>query len=158
MSTLLNISHRSILLVEDNPTDELLTVRALEKSAVPVNIIVTRDGAEAIDYLFAQGKFLERDSQEMPHLILLDLKLPKLDGLDVLKKIRSNKRTGHLPVIILTSSKEERDIIESYRFGANSYVHKPVDYEQFHDVAKELGFYWFNINELPDYDLKLESE
>lgn len=158
MSALLDIRDKSILLVEDNPTDELLTVRALEKCNMPISIVVMRDGVEAIDYLFAQGKFMERNAPHLPSLILLDLKLPKLDGLNVLKKIRADERTGHVPVIILTSSREERDIMESYRLGANSYVHKPVNYEKFHSVARELGFYWFSINELPCCETRLESE
>jgi two-component system response regulator len=148
---------KTILLVEDNPTDELLTVQAIEESDIPTTVAVARDGAEALDYLFAKGKYAERDINDLPCFVLLDLKLPKLDGLKVLKKIRSDKKTSLLPVIILTSSKEEQDMVESYKLGANSYVQKPVDFEQFMEVAQKLGFYWFHVNQLPRYDIKTSS-
>ena len=139
-----------ILLVEDNPDDELLTLRAMQKNKIANEIIVTRDGAEALDYIFCTGKYEHRDLTEIPQVILLDLNLPKVGGLDVLKRIRSDERTALFPVVILTSSKEERDLVESYRLGANSYIRKPVDFNQFSDAIRQLGLYWLVLNEVPE--------
>jgi two-component system response regulator len=136
-----------ILLVEDNPHDAILTVRALEKSQVVNEIVVASDGVEALDYLFGTG--LSEGRALTPVIVLLDLKLPKVDGLEVLKKIRSDERTKYLPVVILTSSKEERDIVEGYSLGANSYVCKPVDFNEFMEAASQLGLYWLLLNQSP---------
>ena len=138
-----------ILLVEDNPDDELLAVRALKKCNIKNKIIVARDGVEALDYLFGTGQYQGRDLSDMPQIILLDLKLPKVDGLEVLKKIRSDDRTRLLPVAVLTSSKEEKDMVDSYTLGANSYIRKPVDFDQFTESVRQLGLYWLVINEPP---------
>ncbi len=138
-----------ILLVEDNPDDEALTVRALQKNNISNHFVVVRDGAEAMDFLFCTGAYADRDPRESPQLILLDLKLPKLDGLEVLKRIRADERTSLLPVVILTSSKEEQDLLQSYKLGANSYVRKPVDFSQFLEAVRQLGLYWLVINEAP---------
>ena len=137
-----------ILLVEDNPKDEALTLRALRKSNVANEVIVTRDGVEALDYLFATGSYSGRDLHEMPQVVLLDLKLPKVDGLQVLKAIREDGRTRRLPVVIFTSSSEEEDLIKSYNLGANSYVRKPVDFEQFLEATRQLGLYWLVLNQV----------
>lgn len=139
----------TILLIEDNPDDEALTVRALKKNNIANDITVARDGQEALDYLFGKGKFAGRDTSHLPQVILLDLKLPKVDGLEVLKQIRANPLTQRLPVVVLTSSNEERDIVTSYSLGANSYVRKPVDFEQFIEAARQLGLYWLVLNEVP---------
>ncbi len=136
-----------ILLVEDNPDDEALTVRALKKSNVANEVVVARDGLEALDYLFGEGTYAHRDTAVMPQVILLDLKLPKLDGLGVLRRIRADDRTKLLPVVILTSSNEETDRISGYGLGANSYVRKPVDFNQFIEAARQLGLYWLVLNE-----------
>lgn len=143
------MSQKMILLVEDNADDEALTIRALNKSKVANQIVVVRDGAEALEYLFCTGQYAERDSSELPQVILLDLKLPKVDGLEVLRRIRSDPRTLMLPVVILTSSKEEQDMINAYSSGANSYVRKPVDFNQFVDAIGQLGLYWLVLNEAP---------
>lgn len=140
-------SDRVILLVEDNPMDEELTIRALQKSNVLNPVVVAHDGVEALDYLFARGAHANRASAALPQLILLDLKLPKLDGLEVLKAIRSEERTKLLPVVILTSSVEEQDLFQGYSLGANSYVRKPVDFLQFSEAVKQLGLYWLVLNE-----------
>ncbi len=140
---------RTILLVEDNPDDVELTLRAFEQYNIKNEITVVRDGAEALDYLFVTGAYAERDKSTMPAVILLDLKLPKIDGLEVLRRIRADERTKLLPVVILTSSKEEQDIINGYKLGANSYVRKPVDFNQFSDAVEQLGLYWLLINEPP---------
>lgn len=137
-----------ILLVEDNPDDELLTRRALRKNRVPNEIVVIRDGAAAIDFLMAQGEYAGRTKQQ-PDLILLDLKMPKVDGLELLKTIRADKRTAMLPVVVLTTSNEQSDIRRSYAYGANSYVRKPVDFDQFTDSMRLIGEYWLALNELP---------
>ena len=139
-----------ILLVEDNIDDELLTLRAMRKNNIANEIVVVRDGAEALDYIFKKGQHKGRDPEEHPQVILLDLNLPKLGGLDVLKRIRSDKTTALYPVVILTSSKEERDLVESYRLGANSYIRKPVDFNQFSEAIRQLGLYWLVLNEVPD--------
>lgn len=140
------MSGKIILLVEDQPDDEVLTLRALKKNNIRNEVVVARDGAQALDYLFARGEYQER---ELPQVILLDLKLPKVDGLEVLRQVRQDPRTRRLPVVILTSSKEERDIIQGYNLGANSYVRKPVDFEQFSEAVRQLGLYWFVLNEAP---------
>jgi two-component system response regulator len=136
-----------ILLVEDNGDDELLTLRALKKNSIRSKVIIARDGVEALDYLFGTGAYSGRDLNIMPQLILLDLKLPKIDGLGVLRRIRADERTKLLPVVILTSSNEERDRIQGYGLGANSYVRKPVDFNEFTEAARQLGLYWLMINE-----------
>jgi two-component system response regulator len=141
-----------ILLVEDNPRDEALTLRALRKSNIANDVVVARDGVEALDYLFGEGAHAGRDTEEMPQLILLDLKLPKVDGLQVLQRIRSDERTRRLPVVIFTSSGEEEDLVKSYDLGANSYVRKPVEFEQFMDATRQLGLYWLILNEGPPRD------
>ena len=142
-----------ILLVEDNPDDEMLTLRAMRKNNIANEIVVARDGAEALDYIFGIGKYADRNPTEKPQVILLDLNLPKIGGLEVLRKIRENPRSAFLPVVILTSSKEERDLVESYRFGANSYIRKPVDFTQFSEAIRQLGLYWLVLNEVPDSDM-----
>ncbi len=138
-----------ILLVEDNPDDEMLAMRALKKSNIANSIVVARDGVEALDYLFGTGGYEGRDTSVLPQIVLLDLKLPKVDGLEVLRRIRADSRTRRLPVAVLTSSKEERDVISSYDLGANSYIRKPVDFDQFAESIKQLGMYWLVLNEPP---------
>jgi two-component system response regulator len=142
--------HRKvILLVEDNPDDVELTLRALKKNNIVNDVVVARDGTEALDYLFGTGAYQGRDKSTMPQVILLDLKLPKVDGLEALKRIRSNERTRLVPVVILTSSKEDKDLINGYKLGANSYIRKPVDFEKFTEAIKQLGLYWLILNEPP---------
>jgi two-component system response regulator len=143
----MEISIPKVLLVEDNPDDEALTIRAFRKSNLQNDIIVARDGVEALDYLFGEGRYSGRDPKDTPHMILLDLKLPKLDGLEVLERIRADERTRLLPVIILTSSKEQEDLVNSYSLGANSYIRKPVDFNQFVQAVQHLGLYWLVLNE-----------
>lgn len=138
-----------LLLVEDNPDDVLLTERAFRKQNILNKMTVVTDGQQALDYLFGGGTFAGRDTREMPALILLDLKLPKVDGIEVLRQIRTNEFTKLIPVVILTSSKEEQDIIRSYSLGANSYVRKPVDFIQFTEAVRQLGMYWLLLNEPP---------
>jgi len=138
-----------ILLVEDNPDDEALTLRALKKSNILNDVAVAHDGVEALDFLFGEGSYSDRDTSVMPQVVLLDLKLPKIDGLEVLRRVRADKRTKLLPVVILTSSKEERDMIEGYKLGANSYIRKPVDFVQFGQAVQQLGLYWLVLNESP---------
>ena len=138
-----------ILLVEDNPDDEDLTRIAFAKNHVANEVVVARDGAEALEYLFATGMYADRDISIMPTVVLLDLKLPKVDGLEVLKCMRVNESTRRIPVVVLTSSNEQQDIIDSYNFGANSYIRKPVDFHQFIEAAKQLGLYWLVLNEPP---------
>jgi CheY-like chemotaxis protein len=140
------MNNKIILLVEDNPDDEALTLRALEKNNIMNKVVVAHDGVEALDYLFGEGSYAGRDTGVMPEVILLDLKLPKIDGLEVLRRIRADRRTKLLPVVILTSSKEERDLIEGYSRGANSYIRKPVDFAQFGEAVKELKLYWLVLN------------
>jgi len=140
---------KMILLVEDNPDDEALTLRALKKSHIGNEIFVVRDGAEALDFLFCTGTYAERDPREVPEMILLDLKLPKVDGLEVLRRIRADERTCLLAVVILTSSNEEQDLLEGYKKGANSYIRKPVDFNQFAEAIRQLGLYWLVLNEPP---------
>jgi two-component system response regulator len=138
-----------ILLVEDNPNDVELTLRALKKHNITNKVHVVKDGAEALEYIFAKGAYASRDINHSPRVILLDLKLPKVDGLEVLRQIKSNERTKLIPVVVLTSSKEERDLVESYRLGANSYIAKPVDFESFVKAVSELGLYWLLLNQPP---------
>ena len=143
------MQRKILLLVEDNPDDEALTLRALRKHNLANEILVARDGQEAIDYLFGEGEYLGRDVGVQPQVILLDLKLPKVDGLQVLERLRAEPQTRHIPVVVLTSSNEEQDMIRSYDLGANSYVRKPVDFEQFLEAARQLGLYWLVLNEVP---------
>lgn len=138
-----------ILLVEDNRDDEALTLRALKKNNIKNDVVVARDGVGALDYLFGTGSYASRDLTVMPEVILLDLKLPRVDGLEVLRRLRADKRTQLLPVVILTSSNEEQDRINSYGLGANSYVRKPVDFTQFIEAVRQLGLYWLILNEPP---------
>lgn len=138
-----------ILLVEDNPDDEALTLRALKKNNILNEVVVARDGEEALEYLFGTGKYDGRDTNVQPQLILLDLQLPKLSGLEVLKRLREDERTKLQPVVILTTSSEETDVIASYECGANSYTRKPVDFNQFIEAVKQLGLYWLVLNEAP---------
>jgi len=141
--------NRRILLVEDNPDDQQLTLRALDRHHIANQVVIVHDGVEAIDYLFGTGEFAGRDPADLPALVLLDLKLPRLDGLEVLQRIRADERTRLLPVVILTSSAEERDLISGYSLGANSYVRKPVDFEQFAEAVRYLGLYWLVLNQPP---------
>ena len=144
------MEEKIILLVEDNPDDADLTIMAFEKNRIRNRVIVAEDGVEALDYIFRKGKFAGRNPDETPAVILLDLKLPKMDGFEVLKSIRENEDTKYLPVVILTSSKEEQDIIRGYKDGANSYIRKPVDFEKFFDAVQTLGLYWLILNEPPN--------
>ena len=141
--------HAIILLVEDSASDEELTLRALKRANVRNPIVVMRDGAAAVDYLFARGAYSDRSSDEEIQVVLLDLNLPKLSGLDVLRAIRSNEKTRVLPVVVLTSSHEDRDVVESYDRGANSYIVKPVDFVQFAEAVRQLGLYWLLLNQRP---------
>lgn len=138
-----------ILLVEDNPEDLTLTLRALKKAALSNRIHVCRDGEEALDFIFCQGQFAERQSTSAPRLILLDLKLPKIDGLEVIQKLKADPLTKHIPIVALTSSKQQTDIVRSYSLGVNSYIVKPVDFERFVDAVRDLGMYWLLLNEAP---------
>lgn len=141
--------NKIILLVEDNPDDEALTLRALKKNNIQNEVVVARDGAEALDYLFGTGRYSGRDKSVMPTVVLLDLKLPKVDGLEVLRRLRADERAKLLPVVILTSSKEEQDLVRGYSLGANSYIRKPVDFSQFTEAVRQLGLYWLLLNEPP---------
>jgi len=143
------VGDKIILLVEDNADDEALTLRALKKNNIRNEVVVARDGTEALDYFFATGAYVGRDLGFMPAVTLLDLKLPKVDGLEVLRRLRANDRTKLLPVVILTSSKEEQDILTGYSLGANSYIRKPVDFGQFTEAIRELGLFWLVLNEPP---------
>lgn len=144
---------KTILLVEDNPDDAALTLRALRKNNILNEIIVARDGVEALDYLFGTGKYAGRDTSIQPQLVLLDLKLPRTDGLEVLKRLRADPRTALQPVTILTTSSEEQDIVTSYRLGANSYIRKPVDFDHFIEAVRQLGLYWLVLNTAPPVGL-----
>lgn len=139
----------TILLVEDNPDDQKLTLRALKKNNITNDIVVAEDGAQALDYLFGTGQFAGRDVRDRPALVLLDLKLPKVDGLTVLARVRADERTRMVPVVVLTSSAEEQDLLKSYELGVNSYVRKPVDFLEFVNAARQLGVYWLILNQQP---------
>jgi two-component system response regulator len=143
------MGEKVILLVEDNPDDEALTLRAFKKNNISNEVIVAHDGAEALDYLFGRGVYSGRDTTVTPAVTLLDLKLPKVDGLEVLKQVRADDRTKLIPVVILTSSKEEQDLVNGYRLGANSYIRKPVNFGQFLEAVRQLGLYWLVLNEGP---------
>jgi two-component system, response regulator len=138
---------KPILLVEDNPDDETLTRRAFRKSNILNDIVVAHDGAEALDYLFAGGKYTARNVCDRPAVILLDLKLPKVDGLEVLRRVRADERLKRVPVVVLTSSREEQDVVNGYGFGCNSYIRKPVNFEQFAEAVRQIGLYWLVLNE-----------
>lgn len=141
------MGNKVILLVEDNPDDEALTLRAFAKNNIANEVVVARDGVEALEYLFGTGAYAGRDVRDQPQVVLLDLKLPKLDGMAVLRRLREDDRMQLLPVVVLTSSKEEQDLIQSYRLGANSYIRKPVDFLQFTESVRQLGLYWLVLNE-----------
>jgi two-component system response regulator len=143
------MSEKMIMLVEDNPDDEELTLRALRQSKIANEIVVTRDGSEALDFVFAKGKYEGRDSSHMPAVVLLDLKLPKLSGLEVLQRLRADPRTKLIPVVVLTSSSEDEDMLRSYQFGANSYVRKPIEFGAFAAAVTQLGLYWMLLNQPP---------
>ena len=141
--------HKIILLVEDNPDDEALTIRALKKHGIANEVVVARNGVEALDFLLGTLDDAHSTLDDLPALVLLDLKLPKIDGLEVLRRLRANPRCKALPVVVLTSSREEVDLIKSYESGANSYIRKPVDFEQFSEAIRQVGMYWLVLNELP---------
>ena len=143
------MEQKIILLVEDNPDDVELTLHALKKSNITNDVVVAQDGKEALDYLFGKGEYINRDTSKIPVLILLDLNLPKINGIEVLQGIRADERTRLLPTVILTSSKEEQDLVNGYRSGANSYIRKPVDFNQFAEAIRQLGLYWLVLNEPP---------
>lgn len=143
-----SVKDRIILLVEDNADDQALTIRALKANKIMNEVVVLEDGAEALDYLFCRGRHAGREPL-LPQVVLLDLKLPKVDGLEVLRQLRADERTRLLPIVILTSSREERDIVGGYRLGANSYVRKPVDFGEFREAVRQLGLYWLLLNEPP---------
>jgi len=143
------MTDKTILLVEDNPDDELLTLRALKKNHLGNEVIVVRDGVEAVDYLFCTGPYADRNPANLPELIILDLRLPKVDGIEVLRRIRANERTHSLPVVVFTSSNADRDLVNSYAFGANSYIRKPVDFQELIVAIRELGLYLVILNKAP---------
>ena len=143
------MSAKVVLLVEDNPDDEALAIRALQQNNIVSNIVVVRDGAEVLDYLFAQGNYADRDTSEIPQLILLDIKLPKIDGLEVLRRLRADERTKLIPIVIMTTSDEEQDRIKSYTYHANSFIRKPVDFKTFKEVIQQIAMYWLILNEPP---------
>lgn len=138
-----------LLLVEDNPSDVELTLRALKKNNLANKIVVTPDGERALDFIFCKGLYKERKNHKNPKLILLDLKLPKVNGLEVLKALKENEETRSIPIVVLTSSHEERDLVESYKLGVNSYITKPVDFDKFTEAIKDIGFYWLLLNQIP---------
>jgi two-component system response regulator len=141
------MTSKMILLVEDSPDDEEMTVRTLRRHQIAIDVVVARDGAEALDYLFGQGAYTGRDVRTLPQLIILDLKLPKLDGLEVLRRIRGNERTKLVPVVIFTSSREEQDVVAGYRLGVNAYVRKPIDFNSFGEAVRQLGLFFLLLNE-----------
>ena len=143
------MTHKVILLVEDNPDDEALTMRALKRGNIVNDVVVAHDGAEALDYLFGSGPYAGRDADDTPAVVLLDLKLPKLDGIDVLERMREHRSTRYVPVVVLTSSSEDEDVLKSYRSGANSYVRKPVAFADFTAAVSQLGVYWVLLNRAP---------
>jgi two-component system response regulator len=143
------LTKKTILLVEDNPNDEELTLLALRKSKIMNEVVIARDGEEALDYLFGRGKHAGRDTEQLPAVVLLDLKLPKLNGAEVLRRIRGDAHTRRLPVVVLTSSKLDKDLAEVYDLGANSYIYKPVDFEKFTEAVGHMGMYWVLLNEQP---------
>jgi len=143
------VKDKIILLVEDNPDDEALTIRALKKNNILNEVVVMRDGVEALDYMFRRGKYANRSPDTNPQVVLLDLKLPKVDGLEVMKQLRENESTRLQPIVVLTTSNEDQDIINSYELGVNSYIRKPVDFNEFMDAVRELGLYWLVLNETP---------
>jgi len=148
------MTKKCILLVEDNNDDEELTIRAFKKNNIGNEIVVTRTGAEALDYLFCTGVYANRNPEEQPSVTLLDINLPKINGLEVLRRVRENPKTACLPIVVLTSSKEEQDLIASYKLGANSYIRKPVDFVQFLEAVRQLGLYWLVLNEGPPHSNK----
>ena len=143
------MNSKIILLAEDNPDDVQLTLRALKKSKIMNEVVIAQDGVEALDYLFGTGKHAGRDTRVLPQVVLLDLKMPRMDGLEVLQRVRSDERTRLLPIVVLTTSSEDKDRVESYKLGANSYIRKPVDFEQFVNAVQQLGLYWLVLNEAP---------
>jgi two-component system response regulator len=143
------MEYTHVLLVEDNPDDIELTKRAFQKNNIQSTLVVTHDGAETLDYLFGRGKYQGRDTTNTPKLILLDLKMPKVNGLEVLRRIRSDKQTKYIPVVILTSSRDKNDILTGYDLGANSYITKPIDFVKFHQVVQQIALYWLVLNEQP---------
>jgi len=145
----MDVEQADILLVEDNPTDAELTMRALKKNNLANQVVWVKDGAEALEFIFATGRYSERNVDDFPRLILLDLRMPKVDGLEVLQKIKADERSRRIPVVVLTSSQEDRDIVESYKLGVNSYVSKPVEFDDFINAVSTLGFYWMLINNPP---------
>jgi two-component system, response regulator len=145
----MDLEEANILLVEDNPTDAELTMRALKKNNLANQVVWVKDGAEALEFIFARGRYSERNVDNFPKLILLDLRMPKVDGLEVLQKIKADERSRRIPVVVLTSSQEDRDIVESYKLGVNSYVSKPVEFDDFINAVSTLGFYWMLINNPP---------
>ena len=145
---------QTILLIEDNPDDEALTLRAFAKNKINTSVVIAHDGVEAIDYLFCSGRYSDRNLLDTPSLILLDLKLPRIDGLEVLRRIRAGEHTALIPVVILTTSRETQDIQQAYRLGANSYIRKPVDFEHFINAVEQLSLYWLRLNEAPYGNIK----
>ncbi|MFA6979773.1 MAG: response regulator [Ignavibacteriaceae bacterium] len=146
---MVNQNEVEILLVEDNPNDAELAIRAMRKNNIANKVVHVMDGEEALDFIFAKGLFSDRNIENNPKVILLDLKLPKIDGLEVLKTVKSDERTKSIPVVVLTSSKEEKDIVKSYALGVNSYIVKPVDFDKFIEAVREIGLYWLLLNQLP---------
>ena len=145
----MSLDETEILLVEDNPTDAELTMRALKRKNLVNQLVWVKDGAEALDFIFAKGEYSNRNPENLPKLILLDLRMPKVDGLEVLHAIKENEKTKNIPVVVLTSSQEDRDIVESYKLGVNSYVSKPVEFDEFIEAVSTMGFYWILINKPP---------
>jgi CheY-like chemotaxis protein len=146
----MDLNEIEILLVEDNPTDAELTIRALKKKNLTNNLVWVKDGAEALDFLFATGEYADRSKEDLPKLVLLDLRMPKVDGLEVLQRIKADEKTRRIPVVVLTSSKEDKDIVESYKLGVNSYVSKPVEFDEFTEAVSTLGLYWILLNKPPE--------